>query len=40
MKILLYGINFAPALTGIGKFTGVKVSAWIKYTFSGNIAHA
>lgn len=22
MKILLYGINFAPELTGIGKYTG------------------
>ena len=28
MKILLYGINFAPELTGIGKYTGEMV-AWL-----------
>jgi hypothetical protein len=27
MKILLYGINFAPELTGIGKYTG-ELAAW------------
>ena len=27
MKLLLYGINFAPELTGIGKFTGA-MAAW------------
>ncbi|MEJ8854246.1 glycosyltransferase WbuB [Variovorax robiniae] len=28
MKILLYGINFAPELTGIGKYTG-EMAAWL-----------
>jgi colanic acid biosynthesis glycosyl transferase WcaI len=28
MKILLYGINFAPELTGIGKYTG-ELTAWL-----------
>lgn len=28
MKILLYGINFAPELTGIGKFTG-EMAVWL-----------
>jgi colanic acid biosynthesis glycosyl transferase WcaI len=28
MKILLYGINFAPVLTGIGKYTG-ELAAWL-----------
>jgi colanic acid biosynthesis glycosyl transferase WcaI len=28
MKILLYGINFAPELTGIGKYTG-ELAAWL-----------
>ncbi len=28
MKILLYGINFAPELTGIGKYTG-DMAAWL-----------
>src|SRR4051812_43119497 len=28
MKILCYGINFAPELTGIGKYTGEMV-AWL-----------
>ena len=27
MKILLYGINFAPELTGIGKYSG-EMAAW------------
>ena len=27
MKILLYGINFSPELTGIGKYTG-EMAAW------------
>ena len=27
-KILLYGINFAPELTGIGKYTG-EMAAWL-----------
>ena len=27
MKILLYSINFAPELTGIGKYTG-EMAAW------------
>ena len=27
MKILFYGINFAPELTGIGKYTG-EMAAW------------
>ena len=29
-KILLYGINFAPELTGIGKYTGEMATgrAW------------
>jgi hypothetical protein len=27
MEILLYGINFAPELTGIGKYTG-ELAAW------------
>ncbi len=28
MKLLLYGINFAPELTGIGKYTG-EMAAWL-----------
>ncbi len=28
MKILLYGINFTPELTGIGKYTG-ELTAWL-----------
>lgn len=28
MKFLLYGINFSPELTGIGKYTG-ELSAWL-----------
>jgi colanic acid biosynthesis glycosyl transferase WcaI len=28
MKILLYGINFAPELTGVGKYTG-ELAAWL-----------
>lgn len=28
MKILLYGINFAPELTGIGKYTG-EMASWL-----------
>ncbi|MGS0742811.1 WcaI family glycosyltransferase [Glaciimonas sp. GG7] len=28
MKILLYGINFAPELTGIGKYTG-EMATWL-----------
>ena len=28
MKLLVYGINFAPELTGIGKYTGEMV-AWL-----------
>lgn len=28
MKILVYGINFAPELTGIGKYTG-EMAAWL-----------
>jgi len=28
MKILLYGINFAPELTGVGKYTG-EMAAWL-----------
>lgn len=28
MKILLYGINFAPELTGIGKYTG-EMAVWL-----------
>jgi colanic acid biosynthesis glycosyl transferase WcaI len=28
MKILLYGINYAPELTGIGKYTG-EMAAWL-----------
>lgn len=28
MKILIYGINFAPELTGIGKYTG-EMAAWL-----------
>ena len=28
MKILLYGINFAPEHTGIGKYTG-EMAAWL-----------
>lgn len=28
MQILLYGINFAPELTGIGKYTG-EMAAWL-----------
>jgi len=28
MKILLYGINFSPELTGIGKFTG-EMATWL-----------
>jgi len=28
MKILLYGINFAPELTGIGKYSG-EMAAWL-----------
>ncbi len=28
MRILLYGINFAPELTGIGKYTG-EMAAWL-----------
>ncbi|MBK5204477.1 MAG: glycosyltransferase WbuB [Polaromonas sp.] len=28
MKLLLYGLNFAPELTGIGKYTG-EMAAWL-----------
>jgi len=28
MKILIYGVNFAPELTGIGKYTG-EMAAWL-----------
>lgn len=28
MKILVYGINYSPELTGIGKYTGEMV-AWM-----------
>jgi len=28
MKVLLYGINFSPELTGIGKYTG-EMAAWL-----------
>ena len=28
MKILVYGINYSPELTGIGKYTGEMVSGW------------
>ena len=28
MKILLYGLNCAPELTGIGKYTG-EMAAWL-----------
>ena len=28
MKLLIYGINFAPELTGIGKYTG-EMAAWL-----------
>jgi len=27
MKILIYGINFSPELTGIGKYTG-EMAYW------------
>lgn len=30
MKILLYGINFAPELTGIGKYTG-EMAEWLAH---------
>jgi hypothetical protein len=30
LKILLYGINFAPELTGIGKYTGLKANLTMK----------
>ena len=28
MKILIYGINFSPELTGIGKYTG-EMASWL-----------
>ena len=28
MRILIYGINYAPELTGIGKYTG-EMGAWL-----------
>ncbi|MCF6337253.1 MAG: colanic acid biosynthesis glycosyltransferase WcaI, partial [Gammaproteobacteria bacterium] len=28
MKILIYGINFSPELTGIGKYSG-EMAAWL-----------
>ena len=28
LKILIYGINFAPELTGVGKYTG-EMAAWL-----------
>ena len=28
MKILIYGLNFAPELTGIGRFSG-DMAAWL-----------
>ena len=28
MKLLLYGINFAPEMTGIGKYTG-EMAQWL-----------
>ena len=28
MKILIYGINYTPELTGIGKYTG-EMGAWL-----------
>jgi colanic acid biosynthesis glycosyl transferase WcaI len=32
MKILLYGLNFAPELIGIGKYTG-ELAAWLRQYF-------
>ncbi len=29
MKILIYGINFSPELTGIGKYTG-EMASWLE----------
>lgn len=31
MKILIYGINFTPELTGIGKYTGEMAATGRKY---------
>ncbi|EEX3469968.1 hypothetical protein D1V13_001218 [Escherichia coli] len=31
MKILVYGINYSPELTGIGKYTGEMVE-WLAYS--------
>ena len=28
MKILIYGINYSPELTGIGKYTG-EMASWL-----------
>ncbi|GEM_PF-5576892 len=28
MKILIYGVNYAPELTGIGKYTG-EMAEWL-----------
>ena len=30
MKLLIYGINFAPELTGIGKYTG-EMAQWLAH---------
>ena len=34
MKLLLYGINFAPEMTGIGKYTG-EMAQWLGFLLVG-----
>jgi len=32
MKVLIYGVNFAPELTGIGKYSG-EMAEWLAEQF-------
>ena len=32
MRLLLYGLNYAPELTGIGKYTG-ELAEWREYDY-------
>ena len=40
MKILIYGINFYPELTGIGKYTGEMASWFAKKGHEINVVTA
>ena len=39
MKILIHGINFAPELTGIGRYTG-EMADWLVEDEAGELAEA